>query len=281
MSRKEKKAYNMNKSILKFKIKMRKKMYGKMIILTALLVSLLFPISATSRPLLIIGIPEAPLRFYDGQGLLTGIDIEIVQHIFDKLKINYHVDLISSSSRLKEMWQNKQADMVFTFSYKESRAKYLVFAKESHLHISWNFFILKNNEGTIFYKTFKDLKGLEIGATKGFAYTKEFWDAADSGIFTVETVPINKLNMRKLRERRMDATPMNTLVALYEAKQEGYLDEITYLPKPLKSKPYYNTFVRESDYPGLDKIIKKYDEELKKMKQDGTLKRILTSYGYR
>jgi polar amino acid transport system substrate-binding protein len=200
---------------------------------------------------------------------------------YDELKIKYHVDLISSSSRLKNMWQNKQADMVFTFSYKESRAKYLVFAEESHLHISWNFFILKKNEGTIFYKTFKDLKGLEIGATKGFAYTKEFWDAADSGILTVETVPINKLNMRKLRERRMDVVPMNTLVALYEAKQEGYLGEITYLPKPLKSKPYYNTFVRESDYPGLNKIIKKYDEELKKMKQDGTLKRILASYGYR
>jgi polar amino acid transport system substrate-binding protein len=256
-------------------------MYKKMILLLAMLVSLVFPTGAISRPLLIIGIPESPLRFYDESGTLAGIDIEIIRHIFDKLKINYNIDLIASSIRLKDMWQNKQADMVFTYSYKESRAKYLVYAKESHLHISWNFFILKKNEGKIVFNTFEDLKGLDIGATQGFAYTKEFWDAANSGILTVETVPLNRLNMRKLREGRMDVVPMNTLVALYEAKQEGYSNKITYLPKPFKSKPYYNTFVRASDYPGLKKIIKKYDEELKKMKQDGILARILASYGYR
>jgi len=51
------------------------------------------------------------------------------------------------------------------------------------------------------------------------------------------------------------------------------------LPKPLKSKPYYNTFVEKSNYPGLRTLIGKYDTVLRNMKADGTLKKILAKYG--
>ena len=53
--------------------------------------------------------------------------------------------------------------------------------------------------------------------------------------------------------------PLNTKAALYEAREKGYTDKIAYLPKEIKRVPYYNTFVKNSSYPGMDEIMKKYE----------------------
>ena len=232
-----------------------------------------------ARPLIIVGIPEAPLKFYNKDKKPVGIDVEIIQYIFSRLNVEYKIKLFKSTLRVEKFWKTGMADMVFTFSYKDSRAKYLYYAKQSHISIKWNFFIRKKNKNKISYNTFKDFKGLRVGVITGVSYTKEFWNVAQSGVFTLDETCVAENQIQKLIHKRIDVVPMNTLTTLYKAKMTGSLDKIIYLKKPLKTKPYYNVFSKASDYSGLKELIKKYDNELQKMKKNGSLDKILQKYG--
>jgi len=226
----------------------------------------------------IIGIPGAPYRFYNDENKLVGFDVDILHEIMTTLDVEYKIELLDSSTRLTQMWQSPDVDMVFTLSKKAQRIKLLTFAEESHINLSWNFFIRKENKGKIFFNRYEDLAGLRIDATNGFAYTPEFWQAAQEGLFTLDTVVNNRLNLKKLVHGRFDTFASNTIETLYSAKQSGYLDEIDYLDKPLKQKTYFNTFVKASDYPNLDRVIQGYNQELKRMKRDGRYNLIYQKY---
>ncbi len=221
------------------------------------------------------------MRFVDAKGEYAGIDLDIINFMLTKLNVSYEIKLIKSSPRLEANWKADQpnVDVVLTYSYKNHREKYLQYAKESHINISWHFFVLKKNINKIHYNTYKDLKGLTVGATTGYAYSKDFWEAANCGIFKVDKIPLNHLQMKKLLKERFDCVPMNTICALSNAKKEGYFEKIGYLPKPLKSNLYYNTFVKASNHPDLKLLISKYDLLLKQMKTDGTLEKIFSRYG--
>ncbi|WP_163832863.1 substrate-binding periplasmic protein [Spartinivicinus ruber] len=251
---------------------------GRYFIAMTLLITVSFQLIA--RELIIGGIPEKPIRYINKNGHPEGIDVDIIDAIFNQLKVDYKVAIISSSSRLEQLWKTSNTlDMVFTYSYKKWRTKYLIYPSESHITTQYHFFILRKNKGKIKYNTFEDLKGLKVGMTEGFSYTPEFLQAAESGIFYVDKVPINDLHMKKLLLGRIDVVPLPTMVTLYEAKVGNYRDEISYLPKSVKDKPYYNTFVKTSDYPNVKRIISQYDQILKKMKENGEVQAIFSKYG--
>ena len=226
----------------------------------------------------VIGIPGAPYRYFSETQEIVGFDIDILDEIMDKLGIEYQVTLLNSSTRLTQMWQSPDVDMVFTLSQKAERQVLLTYADEPHLNLTWNFFIKKENKDKIFYRTLDDLAGLKVGATSGFAYTPEFWQAAKEGVFTLDTVVNNNLNLNKLLHGRFDTFASNTNETLYRAKIAGLSDDIIFLDKPLKQKPYYNTFVKASNYAGLDVLIQQYNTELKRMKQDGRYQAIYQYY---
>lgn len=231
-----------------------------------------------ARDFHIAGIPGEPVRFYNKEKKLTGIDVEIIDEAMKRLGLKYKITLIRSSARLEVSWLDPNVDMIFTYSYNKKRAKHLIYPKQSHITLSWHFFILTKNKEKFYYRTFNDFKGMTIGATKGFSYTPEFWQASKKGIFEIDITTKNDLNFIKLLAGRFDTFPNAKIDTLYQAKKRGYLDKITYLPKPLKRKKYYNTFVKISNYPGLDKIIKRYDRVLFKMKKSGIVKKIINKY---
>lgn len=233
------------------------------------------------RELVIAGIPEIPWRYWDErQQSFTGLDVDIVAHILGRLEIPYRIVLESSSARLENNWRmNSAYDMVFTYSYTQARAPYLLYAKESHLLVTQHFFILKKNLAQLHYDQLEDLRGLRVGATQGFSYTPAFWAAADAGLWRTDLVTQNKLQIHKLLHERIDIVPLPTMTTLFEARRGGYAERLAYLPKPLKSEPYYNTFVKSSDYPGLASIAERYDQELREMKRDGRLRAIYERYG--
>lgn len=226
----------------------------------------------------IVGIPGAPLRYVNASDEVVGMDVDIVKTIMDRLGIKYEINLLNSSTRLKKLWQDPDVDMILTYSHKAERFEHLIYAEQSHITLGWNFFVRKENLGKIHFNEIQDLAGLKVGATLGFAYTPDFWLAANQGVFKLDAVVNNELNLRKLVHGRFDTFANIREDTLYQAKEAGYLDDIAFLPVPLKEKQYFNTFVKVSDYPNLTNIISAYDDELSKMKREGTLDRIYESY---
>jgi polar amino acid transport system substrate-binding protein len=210
---------------------------------------------------------------HQGTGSLQGIDIDIIKLVMKEIGIPFNIRLIKSGSRIIKEAKSGNVDMVLSFSKKKDRT-YLKYPDNSYKDVSWNFFIRKENLRKITYESFNDLRGLIVGATQDWSYTKEFWN---SGLdFSIVTNDKQQLLM--LYRGRIDVVPLNTISAIYEINQDGYSDDIIYLPKSLKSKPYFNAFVTNSDYPNKEKIMGKYDSIISRMKRDGTLQKIFNKY---
>ncbi|WP_428688107.1 substrate-binding periplasmic protein [Roseibium sp.] len=229
--------------------------------------------TATARDLVILATPEEPYKFLDS-GVYKGIDIEVIDEVMKRLGVTYRVELIESGTRIQQEARTGRADMLLLFSKKKDRLDYLIYPRESYLDISWNFFIRAEDEGRIKYERFDDLKDLQIGITQDFAYTPDF---LKSGL-DFQTVTRNNLQIGMLLAKRLDAVPMNAISTLYEEKKAGRLDKLSYLPKPLITKPYYNVFARASTYPDIEDLAARYDETIRAMKADGTLDAILIKY---
>lgn len=222
---------------------------------------------------MIVGSPQLLFKMEE-IGAYKGIDIEILQHVMQELKIPYKIKLIDSDKRILKEAKQGRVDMIISFSKKSSRMEYLDYPQESYKQITWNFFIRKSDQGKIRFNTFGDLKGLRVGATLGVSYTDEFWNAE----LDLNTVTKNALQIKKLLNHRIDIVPMNTLNTMYEAKYLGHLEQIDYLPKALKSHSYYNSFPKASTYPNKAIIMQRYDQAIKKLQADGTIQAIFDKY---
>ncbi|WP_168188259.1 ABC transporter substrate-binding protein [Hahella sp. CCB-MM4] len=226
------------------------------------------------------GTEDSLLRYVDSAGEIQGMDVDIFREIMRRMNFDFTVHLFKSTARLERSWQDGRYDMVFSHSYNPERAKYLLYPKQSHLFLEWHFFMRKENKGRFQYDTLEDLKGLRIGVTKSFSYTSEFWKRGREGWYSLDEVTVNKLNLNKLLLGRIDLWPNGTLGTLYRARTEGYADQIDYLPKPLKSGYYFNTFVRRSPRDDIPALAEKYDRALSDMKKDGSLAAIYLRYGF-
>ncbi|WP_163339571.1 ABC transporter substrate-binding protein [Desulfopila sp. IMCC35008] len=229
---------------------------------------------ANAREFLFYSTVDTPLVFKsESDGSVTGITPEILDLLMKELNIPYRIVIATTSRTLKDARDGK-ADMILTISKNKERMEYLLYPEESYVELSWNFFIRKTDEGKIHFQELKDIKGLRVGATKDSSYTPEFWKSDLK--LDISTQHTNQIS--KLLANRFDIVPMPTMLTLYEEKQKGRLNAIAYLPKPLKSKSYYNAFSIASDHPEKKRLISKYDEIIRRMKADGSISRIFNKY---
>jgi len=228
---------------------------------------------AQARDLIVIANPQAPHKYLEN-GIPQGIDIEVLDTVFDRLGISYKVEFIESDSRILQEARNGSADMLLVFSRNAEREEYLVYPEESYVDINWNLFVRAEDKDRIKFETFADLEGLLIGITRDISYTDAFLNAG----LNFDVAATNDLQIGKLLAHRFDAVPLNTMSTLYELKQTGQLDEVFYLPKPLKSKPYYNVFTKASSFPGIKDLPARYDAVVRELKADGTIARIMRKY---
>lgn len=237
---------------------------------------------AQQGELVIGGIPEVPLRWQAADGQFKGYDVEIIDHIMRRLRIPYRIELVDSPARLVRNSQARPSpyDMVFSHSYTHDRVEYLRYPGQSHVRFHWNFFLRKEDEGKFVFNRYSDLAGVPIGVTRGFAYSEEFLRAITEVPLTVDVVATNKVQLDKLLAKRFDLVPLNTKSTLWEARARGILPRISYLPNPIKDRPYYNAFVKSSSYPRMPDLIARYDAALLGMKRDGSLTRIQARYGF-
>jgi len=233
-------------------------------------------IADQQRKFVVIGDQEPVFRYYDENGQVKGIDIEIIDLVMNEMKRPYKFNLVNSTERGVIEAKRGNVDMLMSKIMKEDRKSFLIYPQETYRNIAWNFFIRKEDEGKIKYDSINDLKNLKVGATKSFAYTDEFWAAG----LNLEIVTNNSLQINKLIYKRFDIVPMTTLSTLYDARRNKQLDKITYLPKVLVFTKLYNVFTKASTFPDKDKLIKEYDRVIRLMIKNGRIKAIFDKYNY-
>lgn len=233
----------------------------------------------SARELVIGGILEPPLKWLDHSGQPRGLDVDLVTTIFGGLKVPIRIELLDSGARLTRNAEGGVYDLLLSHSYKPERESYLLYPKQAHIRHSWHFFVRKDDLGKIRYRTLADLEPWRIGVTKDFSYTPELTAAMADPAYRFQVIPINQLQLRKLIAGRIDVVPMSLVTAFAQIREEGLEGKLDYLPKPLKSSPYYHVWCKaraDADTPAL---MAAYDAELLHMKRDGRLKALYDKYG--
>lgn len=229
--------------------------------------------ASSARELVIVGTTEAPLKMQRGNEY-SGIDVDIVKEALLRMGVEHRFMLVQSGRRMLQMLTHGEADMGLALSHNQEREALAYYPDEAYLDLSWNFFIHRDNVGQIQFNGYNDLHGLRIGATQSYAYTEEFWNSD----LNLDVVSQNDLHLGKLRAKRIDTVPLNTIVTRYELVRTGLNRDITFLQPPLRSAPYYNVFSRASDYPNLPALIEAYSRTIAEMKEDGTIDSIMAAY---
>ncbi len=112
--------------------------------------------------------------------------------------------------------------------------------------------------GTVFFhltskplkwETYADLKGLTIGTTASYTYGAAFEAAQADGVFSIEEVPNEVLNLSKLLANRIDLIPMGKEVG-YQLMREHKPEQvsmITHHPKFIKKVDYHLIINKQAD----------------------------------
>ena len=97
------------------------------------------------------------------------------------------------------------------------------------------------------WKTLDDLKKYKFGATRGYTYTKEFWEAVDSKRINVDIADSDKQNFQKLFAGRIDIFPSglaNGYSLLHKEFDVSKSHLLSYHPKPLSQTTGHLAFTK-------------------------------------
>ncbi len=172
----------------------------KKIILFIIVGLLCFWTSLQARPFTILSTISPPYKYVDENNKPAGLHVDVWMIIFKELGIDYKFEFVNwSSKKVKLEIEKGSFEMHFSLSKNEERLKWYIYPVESYLTHTYNFFIRAEDKDRIRYETLDDLKGLQVGATESYSYTKEFWEAG----LLLDVIVYKDLQLHKLIYQRI------------------------------------------------------------------------------
>jgi len=131
------------------------------------------------------------------------------------------------------------------------------------------FFHLKSNPIKD-WDTLADLKNYKFGATRGYTYTKEFWQAAKSKQIKVDVTDSDKQNFEKLFAGRIDIFPSGLVngSSLLQQEFDGSKSHLlSYHQKPLSKTTGHLAFTRNRT--NSEQLLQIFNQGLAELKEAG------------
>ncbi len=134
------------------------------------------------------------------------------------------------------------------------------------------------------WQNLADLKNYSIGATRGYTYTQDFWNAADSKLINVQVVTSDLQNLRKLLKGRIDLFPtsmVNGYNLIYSEFDPSTAQLFTFHPKLIAETRGHLLFPKDlTRSPELLQIFNRGLAKFKRSKLYTTLVQDLLSGAY-
>ena len=148
------------------------------------------------------------------------------------------------------------------------------------LYYESTYFFFNKKKPLKHWRSLIDLQAFEIGATKGYSYTDEFWALANNGTLRVNTVITDIQNFKMLLKGRIELFPMAMLPAQYllnEKLNKAEKEQIGFHHTPLLVRSSHLLFPKEAE--GSKHLMKVFNQGLEKIKQSGEYESILSKRG--
>ncbi len=212
--------------------------------------------------------------FYGSQMLRNGPISEIARKAFLKAGYDYQISFLPWNRALFIATNGTTYHGLLGAWYSEERAKDFYYSEP--IYPSGLFFITKKGKKYDF-SSFEKMSGLKVGVIDGYSYYPEFNNA--KGLVKVK-LPKPELCLNMLLLDRIDFCIDSKLVTLdlINKKLPGKLKEFEIHEPAANKQPLFITLSKRTE--NAKKIIAKFNKALQKMKQDGTIKRILKSHGF-
>jgi polar amino acid transport system substrate-binding protein len=120
------------------------------------------------------------------------------------------------------------------------------------------------------WKTLDDLKNYKFGATRGYTYTKEFWEAEESKRLDADVTDSDRQNFKKLLAGRIDIFPsglVNGYSILRKEFDASESDLISFHPKLLSKTTGHLALTRSSKNSG--NLLRIFNQGLAELKKEG------------
>ena len=120
------------------------------------------------------------------------------------------------------------------------------------------------------WKTLDDLKNYKFGATRGYTYTKEFWEATKTRRLMVDVTNSDLQNFKKLLAGRIDIFPsgwVNGNSILQKEFDASKSDLLSIHPKPLSKTTGHLAFTRGRK--NSESLVRIFNQGLAELKKSG------------
>ena len=159
-------------------------------------------------------------------------------------------------SALSYVYLSKDRDKEFFLSDPISEEKIVFFHLKSNPIKDW--------------KTLDDLKKYKFGATRGYTYTKEFWQTIESKRLKADLTDNDMQNFKKLFAGRIDIFPsglVNGISLLQKEFDASKSHLISFHPKPLSEITGHLAFSRNRQ--ASENLLQIFTDGLAKLKEEG------------
>jgi len=215
---------------------------------------------------------QYPPYNYEEDGKVKGVGTEVVEETLKEAGIDYDIKVLPWARALKKA-ETKKNILIYCISRTEKREKLYTWAGVI-APINFYIFALKSRNDIPEMTTIDQARPYRIGTVIEDALDQYFTDKKFSNI---DRVPKNEFNIKKLFLGRIDLWPMSEYTANFLVKKNGYD------PKDLKKVYEIKGFSGGDQFMAISnttdaKILQRIQDALKKIKDDGRYKEILSRY---
>ncbi|KZN56260.1 hypothetical protein N476_06440 [Pseudoalteromonas luteoviolacea H33] len=246
----------------------------KFSVFTVLFLNLVFLVLSHSLHARTLTITIGEYPPYSGKSLAhQGLVPQILRKAFAKQNIQVKFVFMPWARSFKESEKINYDASAFWFCTDKRQQDY--FCSTALYEETAVFFYNKNNPVPP-WRSLPELDKYRIGATRGYSYTQEFWQLANTGFLDINVMTRDEQNLSMLLKGRIDLFPMGLLPATYLLEQ-NYPDKkhlLSYHTTPLMTGTLHLLFPKDKD--GSIELLKTFNEGMQKIKASGEYQAILT-----
>jgi len=215
---------------------------------------------------------QYPPYNYEEDGKVKGVGTEVVEEVLKEAKISYNISVLPWARALK-LAETKKNILIYCISRTEKREKLYTWVG---IIAPINFYIyaLKSRNDIPEIIKLDQAKPYKIGTVNQDALDQYL---TEQRFPNIDRANLNEVNIKKLFMRRIDLWPMSEYTANYIAKKNGFDSKKMKKVYELKGFSGGNQYMAISNSTDR-KILRKIQNALEKVKEDGRYQTILNKY---
>jgi len=245
----------------------------KLFLFSMLGLIIIFSCQSQPKALKFVTLQYPPYEYLEND-TLKGIAVDLVKEVFQRMNQPVDIELLLWDEALEKI-KKGTADGIFTIYKTPDREEYTNFSAEILIPQIVSLFVLQDSNIN-FNGDLSELGDHRFGIVNEVSYGSMMDQAIDEGIINnLERFDTGEENMEALLNGDIEILVSNKYGAHFIIQNLGKKDLVKELEPQLQNVPSYVGFSKNKD---LEKIRSRFDENIKKIKEDGTYKKIFNVY---